>query len=217
VTHWIPELSVTSLRPVAESSARRVLAERLDETTVDAVLSDAWARYRALEPEIPDEHTIGAGVMVHLSAWVIGIYRALVAAGLNEAEAREWTARANWPIYQEVAAPAWKLAGLGSTTPLERARRTMRLFFCFPYAAPGYAVEEVDAGDACFGFDVHRCAMADFFAAQGLEELCQKACCDLDFPLADSWGTRLEVRQTISRGANRCTFRFFPAEPDDDR
>lgn len=194
-----------------------MLAERLDPSTVDAVIRDAWQRYRALEPEIPDEPTIGAGVMVHLSAWVIGIYRALVGAGLDEEEAREWTARANWPVYEKVAKPAWKLAALGAATPLDRARRTMRLFFRFPYGPPGYAVEEVDAGKECFGFDIRRCAMADFFIAQGLPELCQKACCDLDFPLAESWGTHLEVRQTISRGADRCTFRFHPAKRDDER
>lgn len=215
MTHWIPELSVASLRPFAEDATRCVLAERFEPDTLDAVIRDAWQRYQALEPEIPDEPTIGASVMVHLSAWVIGIYRSLVAAGLDEGAAREWTARANWPVYERVAAPASKLATLGAATPLDRARRTMRLFFRFPYAAPGYAVEEVDAGEACFGFDIHRCAMADFFIAQGLPELCQKACCDLDFPLAESWGTHLEVRQTISRGANRCTFRFFTGKQDD--
>lgn len=216
MAHFVPELSVASLRPIAESAARRVLLEHLEDPAVDAVLADAWVRYRALEPEIPDEPTLGASVMVHLSAWIIGIYRALVATGLHESDAREWTARAAWPIYQKVAAPAWKLAALGSATPLDRARRTMRLFFRFPYSPPGYVVEEVDAGHDCFGFDIRRCAMADFFVAQGLPDLCQQACCDLDFPLAESWGTRLEVQQTISRGADRCTFRFFPAEPGDD-
>ena len=161
------------------------------------------ARGRALSAD-NENPRLGTG-----GTWVIGIYRALVAAGLDEAEAREWTARANWHVYEKIAALAAKLAALGSAPPLDRAQRTMRLFFRFPYAAPGHAVEEVDAGKECFGFDIRRCAMADFLVAQGLPELCQQACRDLDFPLADSWGTRLEVRQTISRGADRCTFRFF--------
>lgn len=110
MAHWIPELSVAALRPLAESSARRVLVERLDSAGVDAVLADAWERYRALEPEIPDQSTVGAGVMVHLSAWIMGIYRALVAAGLDEVEAREWTARVNWPIYQNRGARASRYA-----------------------------------------------------------------------------------------------------------
>lgn len=211
MTHWIPGATVAALRGRAEQAVRRVLADELNAAALEAAVDGAWRRYRALESEIPDEPTVGAGVMVHLSAWVIGLFRALGPAGLAEEEAIEATARVR-PVYEEVARPAWKLAGLGSGTPVERARRTMKLFFRFPYASPGYAMEEVETEEGSFGFDVHRCAMADFFAAQGLSRLCQRACCDLDFPLAESWGTRLEVEQTISRGADRCTFRFRPRE-----
>jgi len=215
MAHWLPELTVATLRPLAERAARRILSERLDEPTVETVVDRAWTSYRALEPEVPDEATVGAGVMVHLSAWIVGIYRALTSHGLSEAEARQWTARVAWPIYQKVARPAWTLAKLGAGTPVERARRTMNLFFRFPYASPGYEITPVDTEEGTFGFDVRRCAMADFFASQGLSQLCQEACCDLDFPLAESWGTRLEVDQTISRGADCCTFRFHPSKRED--
>ncbi len=182
MTHWAPELTIASLRPFAEHRARGVLEARFDASTVDGILAGAWERYRALEPDIPSVPTLGAGVMVHLSAWIVGIYGALCAAGLDEAEAREETARVNWPIYQALASPASTLGGIGAKTPLDRARRTMRIFFHFPYGSPGYEVEEIDAGEDTFGFDIHRCPMAELFASQDLSALCQQACCDSRLP-----------------------------------
>lgn len=198
-----------TVHPVAKSAARDVLRERLSPEQLDAVLSAAWRGYGVLAARLAPEPTVGAGVMALVSVWTISLYRSLRDAGLGEIEAREWTARCNLPAYLKLAAPMWKFAGIGATDRLDRMRRAMRLMFRFPYGSPGYDMAEVDAGADCVGFDVRRCAMAEVFLAEGLPELCQQACCDLDVPLAEAWGLRLEVAQTLSRGASRCTFRYF--------
>ena len=66
----------------------------------------------------------------------------------------------------------------------------------------------VDAGANTFTFDVYRCPTADYFASQGLSELCVSAFCNLDYPLADKWGVTLERPLTPAGGATHCDFRF---------
>jgi ubiquinone biosynthesis protein len=92
--------------------------------------------------------------------------------------------------------------------PLRRVRLAMGWFRRFPYAAPGYRMVDVDCGEGEYGFDVLRCPAAEYFAAQGMSELCGEAFCDLDFPLAEEWGVELRRPETLARGGTRCDFRF---------
>jgi len=38
--------------------------------------------------------------------------------------------------------------------------------------------------------------------------LCVDAWCNLDVPLAEKWGSRLERSTTLAEGAERCDFRW---------
>ncbi|MFQ5596376.1 MAG: L-2-amino-thiazoline-4-carboxylic acid hydrolase [Anaerolineae bacterium] len=93
----------------------------------------------------------------------------------------------------------------------------MDWFVRFPYTAPGYQMQYVEAEKNTVAFDVgwcptYRCPAADYFARQGLSELCVSAFCDLDPPLADQWGVTLERSQTLAGGATHCNFRFRPRQ-----
>jgi len=84
----------------------------------------------------------------------------------------------------------------------------MDLFMRFPYNKPGYAIEYVVAGDEVVAFDVYRCPVAEYFVREGLSDLCAVCFCDLDFKLAQEWGLKLHRLHTLSRGGDRCDFRF---------
>ncbi len=206
--HPIPELALGLLLPLLRSVTVRELSPSMGDELARELVNDAWRRYRDLEDQIPDEKTVGAGVMVHLSAFTVGIFQALQAHGLSEPEARARTAGVTWAVYKRICALPWAFTSPGARSPLGRVKRAMDLFMLFPYGSPGYEMAYVETGSEVVGFDVHRCPAAEFFAAQSLSALCKEAFCDLDYPLANMWGVELERCHTLSTGAKCCDFRF---------
>lgn len=170
-------------------------------------------QYRSLRPS-PTEPTLGAEVMVNLSALTMALYRELLGEGLTRADAREVTARSTWIVYRRLAQAGAGAPRLITRSPLRRVRLTMLGFIhLFPYRRPGYEIEiRPDAGRS-FSFDVARCPAADFFRAAGEAELCGRAWCDLDFPLATMWGVELSRPMTLAKGDTRCDFTF--SEPEE--
>jgi hypothetical protein len=45
-------------------------------------------------------------------------------------------------------------------------------------------------------------------------DLCIETWCNLDFPLAEMWGGRLERTQTLAAGCEHCDFRFKAVRPE---
>lgn len=152
--------------------------------------------------------TLGASVMVRLAALTVASYRSLRMAGLDEAEARRLAAASNWAVYEVLTGPTWLLTALLGRDRVRRVKRTMDLYMRFPYAKPGYVMDWVVLDDDVVGFDVQHCPAADYFLGHKLAKLCTDAFCDLDVPLADIWGVRLQRDETIAKGCARCTFRY---------
>lgn len=198
------------LRPVLTPAIRQVLQDRLPPEELERVIQNMWRNYGNLAQDIPAEPTLGARIMVRLAAMTVGFYKALRAAGLTEEEARERTSQVTWLMYHKLAMPPWALTRLLAKNRITRVKRAMDWFMRFPYGAPGYQMQYVQAEADTVAFDVHRCPAADYFARQGLSDLCVSAFCNLDFPLADRWGVTLERSQTLADGATYCDFRFRP-------
>ena len=59
-----------------------------------------------------------------------------------------------------------------------------------------------------FAFNVYRCPVAEYFASQGLSNLCVSTFCNLDYPLADVWDVILERPNVLAEGAKYCNFKF---------
>lgn len=148
--------------------------------------------------------------MVRLAAMTIGLHNSLRQAGLTEEEARERTSQVTWLMYEKLTGLPWKLTALLAKSRIARVHRVMDWSMRFPYGPPGYQMQYVQAAENTVAFDVHRCPTADYFARQGLSELCVSAFCNLDYPLADRWGVTLERSQTLAGGATHCDFRFRP-------
>jgi len=198
------------LRPMLSLAVRRVLRNRLAPEELEQVIQGAWRNYSDLAQELPAEPTLGARLMVRLAAMTIGLHNSLRQAGLTEEEALERTSQITWLVYEKLTELPWKLTALLAKNRIGRVRRVMDWSMRFPYGSPGYQMQYVQAEENTVAFDVHRCPAADYFARQGLSELCVSAFCDLDYPLADKWGVTLERSQTLAGGATHCDFRFRP-------
>ena len=199
------------LRPVWSPILNRALRDRLDRDARQRWVDDVWARFQALIREQPGEPTFGARIMAQLSVATLAIFQALVAAGLNDEQARQKTTQITWRIYFPSAMLLWRLAGLFSRDPLARVRIAMSWAMRWPYTAPGYRMAFVPA-DEGVAFDVERCPAADTFARFDRSDLCVSAWCALDDPLADRWGLALTRTGTLASGAARCDFSFRKEE-----
>ncbi len=60
-----------------------------------------------------------------------------------------------------------------------------------------------------FGIDVVRCPLADYFHSLELSELCDGTSCELDFRTTELAGVKLARTETLSRGNDKCNFRYF--------
>ncbi|MGM0578855.1 MAG: L-2-amino-thiazoline-4-carboxylic acid hydrolase [Myxococcota bacterium] len=193
-----------ALRPLV----REALRGRLEPAEADAVLDFALRDYAARRPRLPAEPGLNGRLMVRLAALTVGVYRALSDAGLSPEEARDLTARVTGSAYRRMAAVPGALSAMLAGDPVDRVRRATRTFRRFPFGPPAYRMEDVPADERTVAFDVLRCPAADYFRSQGLGPLCQAAWCDLDYPLARAWGTRLERTTTLAGGGARCDFRW---------
>ena len=125
------------------------------------------------------------------------------------------TARVSGRVYDKMATVPTALSMLGTGSRWDRLRRATNLFRAFPFSPPSYQMVDVVTDDDVVAFDVHRCPVAEYFRAQDLGALCVESWCNLDYPLAQRWGSELERTQTIAGGACHCDFRWrvIPQEP----
>jgi ubiquinone biosynthesis protein len=186
--------------------ASRVLRDRFSRREVRQIVSDALHDYDCQRSSPLREGKMP--LVVRFGALTIGFYRALMARGVEEAEARRLTSQVTWLAYEKVSAIPWVLAASTTRDPLRRLERATSLYRRFPFRAPSYDIIDVPAEKGVVAVDVRRCPIAEYFQAKGLAPLCVDAWCNLDFPLARRWGARLERTGTLAQGAERCDFRW---------
>ncbi len=196
------------LKPALTLAARHELAARFEGAEIRAILDEAFDSYDTQRPTLSLEATVGGRTMVHFAALTIGLYRALLSHEVPEAEARSLTAGVTERVYEKLAIFPTALSAIGRGSTRDRVKRATDLFRRFPFTAPAYDMVDVAAADDVVAFDVRRCPVAEHFRAHDLSELCVASWCDLDYPLAERWGARLERSQTIAGGASHCDFRW---------
>jgi ubiquinone biosynthesis protein len=151
---------------------------------------------------------MGEALMLACAALTVALYRTLLNRGLGSTEARAVTAKATASIYDRMADFPWRIARVTARTPIGRLRRATRVFRRFPFGPPGYLMEDVFSDENTVAFDVKRCVVAEHFREQGLPELCVETFCNLDFALAQKWGSTLNRTTTLASGAPHCDFRW---------
>jgi L-2-amino-thiazoline-4-carboxylic acid hydrolase len=195
------------LKGIASRTAGACLEGAFSPMDIGEIVEDTGLEYDRESPNLPHEDGLGGRLMLHMAALTVAFHRVLIARGLNADEARRWTAKASWLVYERMsrvpeALSAWR------RDPHKRLETALGLLRRFPFSRPSYDMVDVPAPKGTVAFDVLRCPVADYFSTQGLSELCQKSFCDLDFPLAERWSATLERTGTLAGGAPRCDFRW---------
>lgn len=187
---------------------QQALADYYDAEAIDQILERMRAEYRELEPSVPQQDAIGGDLLVHLAAFTIAMYRALMDAGQPEESATQLVYDIAWRVYRKMGEVPWLLGTKYGEDGYRRLRCALDAFLTFPFSSPAYQWEAVDAGEDVVAFDMTHCPVAEYFRSHGLGELCVETWCNLDFPLARQWGAELERTETIAGGASRCDFRW---------
>jgi ubiquinone biosynthesis protein len=213
-------LAATMLAPVLRGAARRALVGRnrcrlkteqgrFTRRDVDLVLVTTWRLFDELSPALRQEVTMGARINLMLACVTLSFHRALIAHGTERPYATELVGDAAWVVYRRWGAVPRLISRFQTADPVGRLRIATNLFRRFPFNPPSYVMRDTEARDAVV-FDVLRCPIAEYFRDQGEADVCVGTWCNLDYPLAETWGGHLVREQTLAAGATRCTFRWEP-------
>ncbi len=199
---------IAHVRGVLDTSAHQVLTRVYTDEKVDDILDETWARYAELTPTLPEQETVGARCMVHLSAVTIAMYQALLAAGQSNEGATSLIYEMAWLVYTKMGEVPWTIAGFFSQDAYEKVRFATTAFRQFPFSVPSYKWQDVDAAPGVVAFNCLKCPVAEYFRSHNLSELCVNTWCKLDYPLARQWSAELQRTGTIAGGAPVCDFRW---------
>jgi ubiquinone biosynthesis protein len=201
--------SVELLPLVMKPFIRQGLTHLYPSEAIDALVDEIREGYRALEPSVKRQATIGADLTVHLAAITIAMYRVLMQKGHSRQEATQLVADIVWRAYSKMGGVPWIMSGRVGQDSYQRLRFCVDAFLTFPFGSPAYQWENVEGGERVCAFNITRCPVAEYFHAQGLDALCVQTWCNQDFPLARQWGgATLERTGTLAGGAPSCDFRW---------
>jgi ubiquinone biosynthesis protein len=189
--------------------AEEVLEEHgWDNGTINKVIREVWDNYLFLEPTLVKQQTLGATFTLHLGAATIAIFKALDYAIGDREKATELIFEIGWKVYSRMSEWPLLIAGMFSDDPRKRMDIATRIFRNFPFTAPDYGWEDVEADSNTVAFNCTRCHVAELFKKHDLADVCYGTWCSLDFPLAEKWGGYLERTNSIAGGAEICDFRW---------
>jgi len=165
--------------------------------------------------DVPHQETVGARIMVRNGVMSLAIYRALRKVGVEPGYATELTTDYLWAEYKKTTSIQRLIGHLFAREPRRQMRLIQRIFLRFPMASPGYrrTVREVPGA---FAYDIERCPVYDYYAAQDAEalEFFRRSWCTLDYPLAEHLveGGRFERSKVLSAGDDICDMRWCVGE-----
>lgn len=197
------------------NAARATLQPKFPSAEIAEILKQADAHYQKLAPELPEEKTFGARMGLQLACSAVAFYYTLTGRGADEEKAIQLIADTNWKIVKKQMAPMGGLGNLLFREPLQRVKWSFKIQHRLIYKSPGWFMDVVPVENG-FGIDVARCPLADYFQSLELSKLCEGAFCELDFRTADWAGVKLLRTETLSRGNDRCDFRYFPLNHEEE-
>ncbi len=184
---------------------------------VGDIMKQAWDRYYEIEPSVAIQPTLGAVFTTHAAALTLAMHETLLGRGISADESHRLIYDICWSLYQQMAEPPLLFSAAFTRDPRKRLKLATDLFRSFPFGSPSYEWQEVPSQDGAVAFNCVKCPVAEFFASRNASELCVQTFCRLDFPLAETWGGELKRTGTISSGAERCDFRWYPKERSPER
>lgn len=149
---------------------------------------------------------------IRLACLTVALFRALLAQGVERAYALELVSDFTWTIYERWGRVA-RLLGRLRLRPATKAALLTRVqpdgtvALRFPFNPPGYVATHVPSTYGV-SFDVVRCAVVDYFRAQGAADLCLASWCNLDYALGEMFGLTFRRTTTLAEGVDRCDMRW---------
>jgi ubiquinone biosynthesis protein len=212
-------------RPLARQAARQTIIGRVRDQRspergrftapeIEELLAIAWRAYDQASPGLADQPTTGSSMNLRLACFTLCVFNALLEKGAERAYAIELVADATWSVYRQWARLA---ATAARFAPARRSalafasigNRSGAISLRFPFNAPGYLVEPVEAASGV-AFDVVRCPVASYFREHDAVDLCLASWCNLDYALADMSRQLLARTKTLVETGERCDFRVLP-------
>jgi len=181
--------------------------------SIGDVMKQTWDRYYEREPSVAVQPTLGAVFTTHAAALILAMHETLLRHGVAAAASYRLIYDIGWSVYRQMAEPPLLIASAFTRDPRKRLKLATDMFRSFPFGSPSYEWRDVPSPDGAVAFDCVKCPVAEYFASQNASELCVQTFCRLDFPLAETWGGKLERSGTIASGAERCDFRWSPRLP----
>jgi ubiquinone biosynthesis protein len=198
---------------LVEQHAEAVLRGTPLAGSVSDLMKQTWDRYYELEPSVAIQPTLGAVFTTHAAALILAMHETLLRHGVAAAESHRLIYDIAWSVYRQMGEPPLLIGAAFTRDPRKRLKLATDMFRNFPFGSPSYGWRDVPGLDGAIAFDCVKCPVAEFFASQNASALCVQTFCRLDFPLAETWGGRLDRNGTIASGAERCDFRWYPLEP----
>lgn len=214
-------------RPVVRAAAMRAILgrnrargdmarARFTRVEIRALLDDTWTRFERHAAEIPYERSAGARLWLLNGALIISAIQSAIDRGVERDYAIELVGDAAWIIYRRFMAIPDALVRLTTRDPAKRLRRDTHLIMdIFPFGPKSYCKRWIDS-DRGGVFLVTRCPYQELhrklLSSEDARDYCQGTACNLDYPLAEMWGGRLERTQTLVGGGRYCDFRYVDAD-----
>lgn len=179
---------------------------------VDQILHDTWRVYDQRASTVPREPKLGNRMNMMLACLTLSCLAVMLDSGIKRKYAIELIGDTAWKVYEVWGRVPKRTVNLVVRDPRLRMRLCVNLFLRFPFTPPGYVFERKPTPEG-IAVDMLRCPVSDYLLQNDAADLCQGTWCNLDFALAEMWGSRLCREETLSAGCPRCDFRFETIGP----
>ncbi|NIS79342.1 MAG: hypothetical protein GTO14_03770 [Anaerolineales bacterium] len=143
-------MSRSALRQIIQGRMRvreKPEAGRFLQTDVRKIYDDGWSNIEKIlqNSDLSEIPTLGNRHNVFLAIITVGMYHALLDAGIERSYAIELLADVGWKIYGKFIPIPKRIARLATSNPQHQINLILRMFMRFPFNAPGRPGYEVRA------------------------------------------------------------------------
>ena len=196
-------------RPWINRSIKKHLNVSYSADAIGKLIWNGWWSYGQLRKNAARENTLGARIMVELAVVSEAFYRELLKhENSKEAAIAKFNLIA-WDIYEHMGKLVWWITSFGSKNDYDHLRKSIMAFRSFPFSSPSYLWKDLPAEKGTVAFNCERCPVANYFKEKDLVELGFNTWCKYDYRMAELWGGKLDLTNTIAGGAEVCDFKWI--------
>lgn len=196
-------------KPWINRTIRKRLSERHSSEFIEELIWNSWWSYDRLRTSIDRETTLGGRIMVELAVLSEAFYTELLRRVRSKNEAIELFNSIAWGVYEMMGRLTWAFTGVGAKGNHDRLRKAIMAFRKFPFSSPSYRWRDIPAKENEVRFNCERCPVAEYFKGRGLADVGYRTWCQYDYRMAELWGGRLELTNTIAGGGDVCDFKWI--------